>query len=145
MRSPLSQCSLVTPSLPAPALSTPIHRSVLTSKQATVGSSFPSSGLNVLNYSNQTAILLTSWHLFFATLATQLLFRTSILAAPRSIKMTPALYMARIAPIGLLYSGSLVCSNMAYIYLNVGFIQMLKVRMPSLSLRLTGYRTKNGD
>ena len=50
--------------------------------------------------------------------------------------------MAKIAPIGLLYSGSLVCSNMAYIYLNVGFIQMLKVRMSSLPLRLTGYRTK---
>ncbi|KAL4769876.1 hypothetical protein BDW60DRAFT_218436 [Aspergillus nidulans var. acristatus] len=82
-------------------------------------------------------ILLTSWHLFFATLATQLLFRTSILANPRSIKMTPTLYMAKIAPIGLLYSGSLVCSNMAYIYLNVGFIQMLKASGPVITLLIS--------
>ncbi|KAL5047633.1 triose-phosphate transporter family-domain-containing protein [Aspergillus fruticulosus] len=79
-------------------------------------------------------ILLTSWHLFFATLATQLLFRTSILAKPKSIRMTPTLYMAKIAPIGLLYSGSLVCSNTAYMYLNVGFIQMLKASGPVITL-----------
>lgn len=45
--------------------------------------------------------------------------------------MTPTHYMAKIAPIGILYSGSLVCSNTAYMYLNVGFIQMLKVRLPT--------------
>lgn len=44
--------------------------------------------------------------------------------------MTPTHYMAKIAPIGILYSGSLVCSNTAYMYLNVGFIQMLKVCPP---------------
>ncbi|KAL4916856.1 triose-phosphate transporter family-domain-containing protein [Aspergillus aurantiobrunneus] len=80
-------------------------------------------------------ILLTTWHLLSATLSTQLLARTTpLLAARTSIPMTPKLYMARIAPIGLLYSGSLVCSNMAYLYLNVGFIQMLKASGPVITL-----------
>ena len=33
-------------------------------------------------------------------------------------------------PIGLLYSGSLVCSNVVYLYLSVAFIQMLKAAAP---------------
>ncbi|KAL4778056.1 triose-phosphate transporter family-domain-containing protein [Aspergillus varians] len=80
-------------------------------------------------------ILLTTWHLLFATLATQLLARTTTLLGTRaSISMTPKLYMAKIAPIGILYSGSLVCSNTAYMYLNVGFIQMLKASGPVITL-----------
>jgi drug/metabolite transporter (DMT)-like permease len=35
-----------------------------------------------------------------------------------------------IVPIGLLYSASLVCSNMVYLYLSVAFIQMLKAAAP---------------
>lgn len=35
--------------------------------------------------------------------------------------------MRAIVPIGVLYSLSLVCSNLPYLYLNVAFIQMLKV------------------
>ncbi|OJJ04213.1 hypothetical protein ASPVEDRAFT_152598 [Aspergillus versicolor CBS 583.65] len=80
-------------------------------------------------------ILLTTWHLLFATLATQILARTtSLLSARSSVPMTPAHYMAKIAPIGILYSGSLVCSNTAYMYLNVGFIQMLKASGPVITL-----------
>ncbi|KAL4981101.1 hypothetical protein BDW66DRAFT_146867 [Aspergillus desertorum] len=48
--------------------------------------------------------------------------------------MTPTVYMAKIAPIGLLYSGSLICSNTAYMYFNVGFIQMLKASGPVITL-----------
>ncbi|KAI9374223.1 triose-phosphate transporter family-domain-containing protein [Aspergillus egyptiacus] len=84
-------------------------------------------------------ILLTTWHLLFATLATQTLAKTtSLLNARHAIPMSPRLYMTKIAPIGLLYSGSLVCSNMAYLYLNVGFIQMLKASGPVITL-LTSY------
>ncbi|KAL4870314.1 hypothetical protein BDV12DRAFT_195462 [Aspergillus spectabilis] len=80
-------------------------------------------------------ILLTTWHLLFATLATQLLARTTtLLNGRKSIKMTPKLYISRIAPIGVLYSGSLVCSNMAYLYLNVGFVQMIKASGPVITL-----------
>ncbi|KAL3452903.1 triose-phosphate transporter family-domain-containing protein [Aspergillus insuetus] len=84
-------------------------------------------------------ILLTTWHLLFATLATQLLAHTTpLLSARASLPMNARIYMARIAPIGLLYSASLVCSNVAYVYLNVGFIQMLKAAGPVVTL-LTSY------
>ncbi|KAL2813228.1 hypothetical protein BJX63DRAFT_432043 [Aspergillus granulosus] len=84
-------------------------------------------------------ILLTTWHLVFATLATQLLAHTTpLLSARKSLRMNPRIYMAKIAPIGLLYSASLVCSNVAYVYLNVGFIQMLKAAGPVITL-LTSY------
>ncbi len=39
-----------------------------------------------------------------------------------------------IVPIGIMFSLSLICGNLAYIYLSVSFIQMLKVRRPSLPL-----------
>lgn len=35
--------------------------------------------------------------------------------------------MHSILPIGLLFSGSLILSNTAYLYLSVAYIQMLKV------------------
>ena len=40
------------------------------------------------------------------------------------------MYMKTILPIGFLYSGSLVCSNVVYLYLSVSFIQMLKSASP---------------
>ncbi|POR36770.1 Putative sugar phosphate/phosphate translocator [Tolypocladium paradoxum] len=76
-------------------------------------------------------ILLTCWHLVFATLATQLLARTTTLLDSRhKLPITPRLYLRTICPIGLLYSGSLVCSNLVYLYLSVAFIQMLKSAAP---------------
>ncbi|KAL4806183.1 triose-phosphate transporter family-domain-containing protein [Aspergillus unguis] len=78
-------------------------------------------------------ILLTTWHLIFATLATQLLARTSFISTS-AVSMTPSLYISRIAPIGVLYSASLVCSNTSYMFLNVGFIQMLKASGPVITL-----------
>lgn len=44
--------------------------------------------------------------------------------------MTGRVYLRAIVPIGLLYSASLVCSNMVYLYLSVAFIQMLKSAAP---------------
>lgn len=73
-------------------------------------------------------VILTFWHMAFASLATQVLARTtSLLDGRHKIKMTRAFYMRAVVPIGLLYSGSMVCSNLVYLYLNVAFIQMLKV------------------
>lgn len=49
------------------------------------------------------------------------------------------MYIRSILPIGALFSGSLILSNMAYLSLSVAFIQMLKVRGPPLvSLRIRG-------
>lgn len=76
-------------------------------------------------------IILTCWHLVFATLATQILARTtSLLDSRHAIPLTRRLYLRTILPIGLLYSGSLVCSNLVYVYLSVAFIQMLKSVSP---------------
>ncbi|KAG6009376.1 hypothetical protein E4U21_002686 [Claviceps maximensis] len=76
-------------------------------------------------------ILLTCWHLVFATVATQILARTTTLLDSREkIFLTPRVYCRTILPIGIFYSGSLVCSNVVYLYLSVPFIQMLKAAAP---------------
>ncbi|KAL2135066.1 hypothetical protein VTI74DRAFT_9882 [Chaetomium olivicolor] len=76
-------------------------------------------------------VILTCWHLIFATIATQVLARTTkLLDGRKNVKMTGRTYLRAIVPIGLLYSASLVCSNMVYLYLSVAFIQMLKAAAP---------------
>ncbi|KAI1415203.1 TPT-domain-containing protein [Hypoxylon sp. FL1857] len=80
-------------------------------------------------------VILTWWHMTFATLATQVLARTtSILDGRHTVKMTPQLYMKTVVPIGLLYSGSMVSSTLVYLYLSVPFIQMLKAAAPVVTL-----------
>lgn len=75
--------------------------------------------------------ILTCWHLVFATIATQLLARfTSLLDSRHAVRMTSKTYIRAVVPIGILYSGSLVCSNLVYLYLSVPFIQMLKAAAP---------------
>ncbi|PHH86126.1 hypothetical protein CDD83_10687 [Cordyceps sp. RAO-2017] len=59
-------------------------------------------------------VFLTCWHLVFST----------------KLCMTPSLYLRTVCPIGVLYSASLVCSNLAYLYLSVPFIQILKSSSP---------------
>ena len=64
----------------------------------------------------------------FATLVTQLLARTtSLLDGRHNVKLTWLNYILVVLPIGIAYSGSMICTNMAYLYLSVPFIQMLKV------------------
>jgi len=76
-------------------------------------------------------VILTCWHLIFATIATQILARTTtLLDGRKNVKMTGRTYLRAIVPIGVLYSASLVCSNMVYLYLSVAFIQMLKAAAP---------------
>ena len=74
------------------------------------------------------AIILTTWHLAFATFMTQLLARTTnLLDGRKTVKMTGRVYLRAIVPIGLFFSLSLICGNVTYLYLSVAFIQMLKV------------------
>jgi hypothetical protein len=83
----------------------------------------------------QTAILLTTWHLGFATLATQILARTTtLLDSRKKIPISPATYARTILPISIFYSISLVTSNMAYLYLSIPFIQILKTTAPAVML-----------
>ncbi|KAK9370256.1 triose-phosphate transporter family-domain-containing protein [Lipomyces kononenkoae] len=75
-------------------------------------------------------IFLTTWHLVFSSFATQLLCKTTNFYSPQSLAIPKGVYLRRILPIGILYSLSLVCSNQAYMYLNISFIQMLKATTP---------------
>lgn len=69
--------------------------------------------------------------MLFATVATQILARTTaVLDSRREVKMTGRMYLRAVVPIGVAYSGSLVCSNLVYLYLSVAFIQMLKAASP---------------
>jgi hypothetical protein len=64
----------------------------------------------------------------FATLATQLLARTTTMLDSRhKLNMNKDIYMKAIFPIGFFFSLSLIFGNKAYLYLSVAFIQMLKV------------------
>lgn len=83
----------------------------------------------ILTLLSPTAIVLTTWHLAFATLMTQILARTTtLLDGRKTVKMTGRVYLRAIVPIGLFFSLSLICGNLTYLYLSVAFIQMLKVR-----------------
>ncbi|MCJ1464638.1 hypothetical protein MMC07_003251 [Pseudocyphellaria aurata] len=76
-------------------------------------------------------IALTTWHLTFATIMTQILSRTTtLLDGRKTVKMTGRLFLRAIVPIGAFYSLSLICGNMTYLYLSVAFIQMLKATTP---------------
>lgn len=76
-------------------------------------------------------ILLTTWHLAFATLMTQLMARfTTRLDSRKNVPMTGRVYLRAIVPIGLMFSLSLICGNLTYLYLSVSFIQMLKATTP---------------
>lgn len=94
--------------------------------------------------STEYPILLTSWHLVFATIMTQIMARTTtLLDGRKKVKMTGRVYLRAIVPIGLFFSLSLICGNITYLYLSVSFIQMIKVshKQHTNSLHLlTSYR-----
>ena len=73
-------------------------------------------------------IFLVTWHLTFAAIGTRVLQRTTnLLDGTKDIHMSKDMFMKSILPIGMLFSGSLILSNTAYLYLSVAYIQMLKV------------------
>lgn len=74
-------------------------------------------------------VILTTYHLTFATIMTQILANwTTLLDGRKTVKMTGRVYVRAIVPIGVFFSLSLICGNLTYLYLSVAFIQMLKVR-----------------
>lgn len=76
-------------------------------------------------------IFLVTWHLTFAAIGTRVLQRTTnLLEGTKEVKMTKDMFIRSILPIGLLFSGSLILSNSAYLYLSVSYIQMLKAFTP---------------
>ncbi|KAK6346950.1 hypothetical protein TWF696_007046 [Orbilia brochopaga] len=84
-------------------------------------------------------IFLTTWHLVFATIATQVLAKTSkLLDGLKTVNMTGRVYLRAVVPIGFFFSLSLICSNKAYLFLSVSFIQMLKATTP-VAVLLAGW------
>lgn len=81
---------------------------------------------NTLNF--KYPVFLVTFHLGFAAIGTRVLHRTTHLVdGVKDISMTKDMFVRSILPIGLLFSGSLILSNTAYLYLSVSYIQMLKV------------------
>ncbi|KAF3769476.1 TPT-domain-containing protein [Cryphonectria parasitica EP155] len=72
-------------------------------------------------------LFLTTWHQVFGTIMTQYMARfTKTLDSRHKVPMTTETYIRAIVPIGLMFSLTLICGNLAYLTLSVSFIQMLK-------------------
>ena len=81
---------------------------------------------NTLNF--KYPVFLVTYHLAFAAIGTRILQRfTNLLDGLKDVNMTKEIFVRSILPIGVLFSGSLILSNSAYLYLSVSYIQMLKV------------------
>ncbi|KAJ5728511.1 sugar phosphate/phosphate translocator [Penicillium malachiteum] len=115
------------------------HPAVYVSVWITLSSSVILFNKYLLDYANfRYPIILTTWHLTFATIMTQILARTTtVLDGRKTVKMTGRVYLRAIVPIGLMFSLSLICGNMTYLYLSVAFIQMLKATTPVAVLLAT--------
>ncbi|PKX88522.1 UDP-galactofuranose transporter [Aspergillus novofumigatus IBT 16806] len=115
------------------------HPAVYVSVWIALSSSVILFNKHILDYAQfRFPIILTTWHLAFATFMTQVLARTTtLLDGRKSVKMTGRVYLRAIVPIGLFFSLSLICGNVTYLYLSVAFIQMLKATTPVAVLLAT--------
>ncbi|THH00486.1 hypothetical protein EW026_g2058 [Hermanssonia centrifuga] len=76
-------------------------------------------------------VFLVTFHLTFAAIGTRVLQRTTHLVdGAKDVHVSKEMFLRSILPIGLLFSGSLILSNTAYLYLSVAYIQMLKAFTP---------------
>ncbi|KAM3438740.1 hypothetical protein MY4824_003042 [Beauveria thailandica] len=85
-----------------------------------------------------SSLFLTTWHMAFAAAVTQLMARyTNLLDSRHKVPMNCETYMKSIMPMGVLFSLSLITGNLAYLYLSVSFIQMLKASNAVVTLLAT--------
>jgi len=72
--------------------------------------------------------ILMLWHMFLAVVFTNLirLMAPELMPAAAKSQVTFHMYMKNIAPVGVCLAGSLILSNAAYVYISVGYIQMVK-------------------
>jgi len=76
-------------------------------------------------------VFLVTFHLIFASIGTRVLKRTThLMDAVDNVHVTKDMFLRSFLPIGILFSGSLILSNKAYLYLSVHYIQMLKAFNP---------------
>ncbi|KAG2031400.1 triose-phosphate transporter family-domain-containing protein [Suillus americanus] len=91
---------------------------------------------NTVNF--KFPVFLVTWHLTFAAIGTRVLQRTThLLDGAKDVPVSKDMFFRSILPIGLLFSGSLILSNTAYLYLSVAYIQMLKAFTPVAILLIT--------
>ncbi|KAF8556073.1 TPT-domain-containing protein [Imleria badia] len=82
-------------------------------------------------YGFRYPVFLVTWHLTFAAIGTRVLQRTTnLLDGVKDVPVSRTMFLRSILPIGLLFSGSLILSNSAYLYLSIAYIQMLKAFTP---------------
>jgi drug/metabolite transporter (DMT)-like permease len=83
-------------------------------------------------------MFLTSWHMLFATILTQVLSRTTkLLPSLETAKVDAKVIQNQILPVAACFAISLISSNKAYVFLSVSFIQMLKASTPVFVLGLS--------
>jgi len=72
--------------------------------------------------------LLMLWHMFLAVVFTNIIrfMAPQLMPAAAKNKVTFQMYMKNIAPVGVCLAASLILSNAAYLYISVGYIQMVK-------------------
>lgn len=72
--------------------------------------------------------LLMLWHMVLAVVFTNIIrfVAPQLMPAAAKNQVTFRMYMKNIAPIGVCLAGSLILSNAAYVYISVGYIQIVK-------------------
>jgi len=72
--------------------------------------------------------LLMLWHMILAVVFTNIIrfLAPQLMPAAAKNQVTLQMYMKNIAPIGVCLAGALTLSNAAYVYISVGYIQMVK-------------------
>ncbi len=70
-------------------------------------------------------MFLTSWHMLFATILTQVLSRTTnLLPSLKTSKVDAKVIQTQILPVAACSAISLITTNKAYVYASVSFIQV---------------------
>ncbi|KAG6811028.1 hypothetical protein H0H92_009298 [Tricholoma furcatifolium] len=129
--------------LPSPAVASPAPKRLTATTIIPIWIVLSSSVIIYNNYLYNSLdfrypVFTVTWHLAFAAAGTRILQRTThLLDAAKDVNMDQHLFLTRIVPIGILFSGSLVLSNTAYLYLSVSYIQMLKAFVPVAILLIT--------
>lgn len=138
-RSSQDERKLESGAAPAPAPSTGLHPAFYIALWIALSSSVILFNKWVLSTAKfNFPLFLTTWHMVFATAMTQGLAKfTTILDSRHKVPMTPSTYVRAIVPIGIMFSLSLICGNLAYLYLSVSFIQMLKATNAVVTLFAT--------
>ena len=81
---------------------------------------------------------LTTWHCVLGTILTQVMsWSTDLIPAVKDSKVTLENFWKKLLPVSLLFAYGLVAGNIAYTYISLSFIQMIKSVAPVPMLLLS--------